>query len=78
MVGATPGNPDSFGASGNGPSQPPPAPPNWAEVLAAHTELLRQLVQVCQFLQQQHFQPDRPHNVHHPQVAGYQELNEET
>ena len=44
------------------------------------TVLLRQLVQgqvaIGQFLLQQHFQPEE-HNVHQPQVVGYQELNEE-
>jgi len=54
MVGSTRGNPDGFGhASGSGSQQLPPLPPGFAEVLAAQTELLRQLVQGQQQQQQQ-------------------------
>jgi hypothetical protein len=46
MVGPTRGHPESFGnANGSGSQQPPPPPPNFAEYLAAQTELLRQLIQ---------------------------------
>ena len=46
MVGATRGTPEGFGnASGSGSQHPPPPPPNFAEYLAAQTELLHQLVQ---------------------------------
>jgi len=67
-------------ASGSGQPTPPPPPRNLAEFMDVQTVLLRQLVQgqlaIGQFLLQQHFQPDG-HNVHQPQVVGYQELNEE-
>ena len=43
MVGSTRGTPGGFQASGSG--TPPPPPPGLAEVLAAQTELLRQIVQ---------------------------------
>ena len=42
MVGGTRGTPSGFQASGSG--EPPP-PPGFAEVLAAQTELLRQIAQ---------------------------------
>ena len=78
MVGATHSTSDDFDASGSG-SQPPP--PGFEELLATQNELLRQLVQgqqvITHFLQQQHFQLDG-HQFHQPQVAGYQELNEDT
>ena len=70
MVEATCGNPEGFGnANGSGSQQPPPPPPNFAEYLAAQTELLRQLIQGQQ--QQQH---RGGHNVHQPQAAGYPEF----
>jgi len=69
MVGSTCGNPDGFGhASGSGSQQLPPPPPGFAEVLAAQTELLRQLVQGQQ--QQQR----GGHNVHQPQAASYSDF----
>ena len=46
MVGSTRGTPSGFGAGGNG--DPPPPPVGIAEVLAAQTEILRQLVQAQQ------------------------------
>ena len=67
MVGVTHGTTVGFGnANGSGSQQPPPPPPNFAEYLAAQTELLRQLVQGQQ--QQQQW---GGHNVHQPQAAGY-------
>ena len=65
MVGPTRGHPKGFGnASGSGSQQPPPPPPpNFAEYLAAQTELLRQLVQG----QQQR----GGRNDHQPQSAMY-------
>ena len=73
MVGATRGNPEGFGnANGSGSQQPPPPPPNFAEYLAAQTELLRQLVQGQQ--QQQQQQQRGGPNVHQPQAAGYPEF----
>ena len=66
MVGSTRGTPDGFAdASGSGSQQPPPPPPGIAEVLAAQTELLRQLVQV---------QQQGGHHAHQPQAAGYQDF----
>ena len=47
-------------ASGSGSQQPPPPPPGIAEVLAAQTELLRQLVQGQQRC---------GHHAHQPQAA---------
>ena len=70
MVGATCGTPDGFGnANDSGSQQPPPPPPNFAEYLAAQTELLRQLVHGQQQQQQR-----GGHNVHQPQAAGYMEF----
>ena len=69
MVGSTRGTPDGFGQpSGSGSQQPPPPPLplELAEYLAAHTELLRQVVQGQQFQQ-----PRDGHNVHQPQAASY-------
>ena len=73
--------PEGLGsASGSEQPTPPPPPCNLAEFMDVQTVLLRQLVQgqvaIGQFLLQQHFQPEE-HNVHQPQVVGYQELNEE-
>jgi hypothetical protein len=46
MVGATRGTPEGFQPDqASGSQQPPPAPPNLAEVMARQTELLNQLVQ---------------------------------
>jgi hypothetical protein len=46
MVGATRGNPKGFRVDqASGSQQPPPTPPNLAEVMARQTELLNQLVQ---------------------------------
>jgi len=45
MVGATRGNLDGFGASTSGSQPQPPPPPGLVEVMAAQTELLRQIVQ---------------------------------
>jgi hypothetical protein len=45
MVQGIHNTPSGFGASGSGQRQQPPPPPNMAEVMAAQTELLRQLVQ---------------------------------
>ena len=68
MVGSTRGNPDGFGhASGSGSQQLPPLPPGFAEVLAAQTELLRQLVQGQQ-------QQRGGQNVHQPQAASYSDF----
>jgi hypothetical protein len=45
MVGATHGTPEGFRPDqASGSQQPPPAPPNLAEVMARQTELLNQLV----------------------------------
>ena len=44
MLGPTRGTPGDFQASGSGEQLPPPPPPNLAEVLAAQTELFRQIV----------------------------------
>ena len=56
MVGSTRGCPSGFGAGGNGNPPPPPPPPGIAEVLAAQTEILRQLVQA---------QPQQQRGGHH-------------
>ena len=45
MVGGTRGTPGGFETSGSGEPPPPPPPSGFAEVLAAQTVLLRQLVQ---------------------------------
>jgi hypothetical protein len=45
MVGSTRGTLGGFQASGSGTPPPPPPPPGLAEVLAAQTELLRQIAQ---------------------------------
>jgi hypothetical protein len=66
MVGATRGTPSDFSASGSGTPPPPPSPPGFAEVLAAQTELFRQIVQG---------QKQRDgYNIHQPQAAGYQDF----
>jgi len=64
MVGSTRGTPGGFEASGSGAPPPPPPPPGFAEILAAQTELLRQLVQGQQ--QQRGGRHD-----HQPQSATY-------
>ena len=66
MVGSTRGTPSGFGARGSGTPPPPPPPSGIAEVLAAQTQLLQQLVQA----QQQRGE----HNAHHPQEASYQDF----
>jgi len=73
--------PEGLGSASGSEQPTPPLPPcNLAEFMDVQTVLLRQLVQgqvaIGQFLLQQHFQPEE-HNVHQPQVVGYQELNEE-
>ena len=71
MVGATHGTPEGFGnASGNGSQQPPPPPPNFAEYLAAQTELLRQLVQGQQ--QRGGRNDHQPQSVTYPDFFGTQ------
>ena len=45
MVESTRGSPSGFGVGGNGNPPPPPPPSGIAKVLAAQTEILRQLVQ---------------------------------
>jgi hypothetical protein len=46
MVGATRGTPEGFRPDqASGSQQPPPTPPNLAEVMARQTELLNQLLQ---------------------------------
>jgi hypothetical protein len=68
MVGATRGTPESFRADqASGSQQPPPAPPNLAEVMARQMELLNQLVQ-AQMNQSHH--PSRGYDEH--PSAGYQ------
>jgi len=64
MVGGTRGTPSGFQASGSGEPPLPPPPPGFAEVLAAQTELLRQ---IAQWQQQQRGR----RNDHHPQSAIY-------
>ena len=70
MVGPTCRTPGGFQASGSGESPPPPPPPNLAEVLAAQTELFRQIVQGQQLQQQQQDE----YNTHQSQAAGYQDF----
>ena len=67
MVGSTHGSPSGFGAGGNGNPPPPPPPPGIAEVLAAQTEILRQLVQTQQ-------QQRGGHHAHKAQEASYQDF----
>ena len=67
MVGSTRGTPSGFGAGGNGDPPPPPPPVGIAEVLAAQTEILRQLVQAQQ-------QPRGGHHAHQVQEASYQDF----
>ena len=62
-MGSTRGSPSGFGAGGNG-KPPPPPPACVAEVLAAQTEILRQLVQAQQ-------QPRGGHHAHQAQEASY-------
>ena len=61
------GTPSGFGAGGNGDPPPPPPPVGIAEVLAAQTEILRQLVQAQQ-------QPRGGHHAHKAQEASYQDF----
>ena len=65
MVGSTRGSPSGFGAGGNG--NPPPPPQGIAEILAAQTEILRQLVQVQQ-------QQRGGHHAHQLQEASYHDF----
>jgi len=44
MVGGTLGTPSGFAAGGSEPPPLPPPPPDFAEVLAAQTELFRQII----------------------------------
>ena len=67
MVGSTHGSPSGFGAGGNGNPPPPPPPPGIAEVLAAQTEILQQLVQAQQ-------QQQGGHHAHQPQEVSYQDF----
>ena len=67
MVGSTRGNPGGFGAGGNGNPPPPPPPQGIAEILAAQTKILRQLVQAQQ-------QQRGGHHAHQPQEASYQDF----
>jgi hypothetical protein len=70
MVGATRGSSEGFGPDQvSGSQQPPPAPPNLAEVMARHMELLNQLIQV-QMNQSHHTSRGRDE---HPS-AGYQDF----
>ena len=65
MVGSIRGSPSGFGAGGNGNPPPPPPPPGIEEVLAAQTEILRQLVQAQQ-------QQRGGHHAHQAQELSYQ------
>jgi len=65
MVGSTRGSSSGFGARGNA-NPPPTPPPGIAEVLAAQTKILRQLVQA----QQQ----QRGGHAHQPKEASYQDF----
>jgi hypothetical protein len=70
MVGATRGTPEGFRLDqASGSQQPPPAPPNLAEVMARQIELLNQLVQ-AQMNQYHHQQRGRVE----PPSAGYQDF----
>jgi hypothetical protein len=63
MVGATRGTPEGFRPDqAGGSQQPPPAPPNLAEVMARQTELLNQLVQaqMGQFYHQSRGRDEHP------------------
>ena len=66
-MGSTRGSPSGFGAGGNGNPPPPPPPPGIAEVLAAQTEILQQLVQAQQ-------QQRGGHHAHQPQEVRYQDF----
>jgi len=73
MVGPTRGHPEGFGnASGSGLQQPPPPPPNFAEYLAAQTELLRQLIQGQQ--QRGGCNDHQPQSTTYPDFFGTQPL----
>ena len=70
MVGHTRGSPEGFGREiGSGSQQPPPLPPNLAELMAMQIELLRQLVQGQQNPPRQQQRGGRDE-----QPAGYQEF----
>ena len=66
-MGSTRGSPSGFGVGGNGNPPPPPPPSGIAKVLAAQTEILRQLVQAQQ-------QQRVGHHVHQPQEVSYQDF----
>ena len=70
MVGPTCGTSGGFQASGSGEPLPPSPPPNLAEVLAAQTELFRQIIQGQQLQQQQQDE----YNTHQSQAAGYRDF----
>jgi hypothetical protein len=70
MVGAIRGTPEGFRPDqASSSQQPPPAPPNLAEVMARQTELLNQLVQA---LMNQSHHTSRGRNEH--PLAGYQDF----
>ena len=60
-------HPSGFGGGGNGNPPPPPPPVGIAEVLAAQTEILQQLVQAQQ-------QPQGGHHAHQAQEVSYQDF----
>ena len=74
MVGGTRTTPNGFGGEGSGGQQDPPPPPpplpNMVDVMAAQTELLRQLIQG----QQMFYQQQGGRHGHQPQSAGYQDF----
>ena len=68
MVESTRGSPGGFGVGGNGNTPPPPPPSGIAKVLAAQTEILRQLVEA------QPQQQRGGHHAHQLQEASYQDF----
>src|SRR5579859_334269 len=74
MVGGTRSTPGGFAGESSGdqhgPPPPPPPLPNMADVMAAQTELLRQLVQG----QQMFYQQQGGRQGHQPQSAGYHDF----
>ena len=72
MVGSTRGTPEGFThGQTSGSQQPPPSPPNLAEVMALQTELLRQLVQGWQ---NQPRSQQQVRDDHIPPASGYQDF----
>ena len=67
MVGSTRSTPGGFDASGSGTPPPPPPMPDFAQVLAAQSELL------CQLVQGNHQQRGE-HRDHHPQSTTYSDF----